>query len=348
MPLQRASQSIPVHAADGDVGGAPAAGAPPTNDAARVPEPHLVALARRAGRLPNVALALAVGVGLIVLGELLVGLPVFLAVLALTGQVPRTWGDAAAGSAVLSGLYQTAALAVSFAGVYALLWLWLRRYERRPFRTLGLERDGVARKVVRGALVGVAMLGGAVGAMAAMGYAAVEDGGSSPRGVPALPGVLIALLGWVVQGPAEELVCRGWLLPVVAARYRPWIGVAVSSAFFAALHALNPNLTVVAALNLALYGVFAALYALREGGVWGIAAQHAAWNWAQGNLFGFEVSGIPPAGGALLDLAETGPDPITGGTFGPEGGLAISAVLVAGIAVLLVTGRDRRAHRSDG
>jgi len=50
--------------------------------------------------------------------------------------------------------------------------------------------------------------------------------------------------------------------------------------------------TPTALANLALYGLFAALYALREGGIWGISAQHTAWNWAQGNIFGLQVSGI--------------------------------------------------------
>jgi membrane protease YdiL (CAAX protease family) len=184
------------------------------------------------------------------------------------------------------------------------------------------------------------MLGGAVALLAAVGYAGPEDGPPQLQGVAALPGVLIALLGWAVQGPAEELICRGWMLPVLAARYRLRTGVIVSSLFFAVLHGLNPNLTVIAGLNLALYGLFAALYALREGGIWGIGAQHAAWNWAQGNVFGFEVSGIAPAGGMVLNLMETGPDEVTGGAFGPEGGLAITAVLVVGIVVLLASRRS--------
>jgi membrane protease YdiL (CAAX protease family) len=303
-------------------------------------ENHLVALARRASRLPNLWLTLVVGAAMVVLGELLFGLPMFLATYASTGQVPRSWSDTFADSALLSGLYQTVALGVSFAGVYLIVWLWLRWYERRPFWTVGFERDGAIRKALRGGIVGLLMLGGAVALMAAVGYAAPEDGPPQLQGPPAAPGVLIALLGWAVQGPAEELVCRGWMLPVLAARYRLWVGVLVSSLFFAAFHAVNPNLTPIAGLNLVLYGLFAALYALREGGLWGIGGQHAAWNWAQGNLFGFEVSGIEPAGGMLINLLETGPDEVTGGPFGPEGGLAITLVLLIGIGILLAGRRS--------
>jgi uncharacterized protein len=311
-------------------------------DASLGPDNHLVVLARRARRLPNLPLTIVAGAAMVILGELLFGLPIFLAVLALTGQQPRSFGDAFADSAVLSGLYQAFALIISFSGVYALLWLWVTRYEQRPFWSLGLERDGAARKCLRGALAGLLMLGGAVALMALMGYVAPEDGPPQLQGGSALAGVLIVLLGWAVQGPAEELLCRGWMLPVLAARYRVWTGVLVSLVFFAVLHSLNPNIGLIAGLNLALYGLFAALYALREGGIWGIAAQHAGWNWAQGNLFGLEVSGTQPAGGMVLNLMETGPDEITGGPFGPEGGFAVTAVLLVGIAALLIRGGRRR------
>ena len=86
---------------------------------------------------------------MIVLGALLFGLPVFLATYALTGQPPRSWSESFADSAVRSGLYQTVALVVSFAGVYVIVWVWLRWYERRPFWTVGFERDGAIRKALR-------------------------------------------------------------------------------------------------------------------------------------------------------------------------------------------------------
>ena len=99
-------------------------------------------------------------------------------------------------------------------------------------------------------------------------------------------------------------------------------------------HALNPNLSLIALLNLFLFGLFAALYTLYEGGLWGVFSIHAVWNWAQGNIFGFEVSGQLAPGGTMFNLMETGPDVITGGPFGPEGGLAVTIVLLVGCGVV--------------
>ncbi|RMD72733.1 MAG: CPBP family intramembrane metalloprotease, partial [Chloroflexi bacterium] len=138
----------------------------------------------------------------------------------------------------------------------------------------------------------------------------------------------------LVQGAAEEILTRGWMLPTLAVRYRPWVGVLISSLFFAVMHGLNPNLSFLALLNLFLYGLFAALYALREESLWGICAFHSIWNWAQGNLFGLAVSGQPVSGGMLFNLMETGPDWLTGGAFGPEGGLVTTIVLVISMAII--------------
>jgi hypothetical protein len=72
-----------------------------------------------------------------------------------------------------------------------------------------------------------------------------------------------------------------------------------------------------------------------EGGLWGVCAQHAVWNWAQGNVFGMEVSGGASSVPILWNLQEAGPDLITGGAFGPEGGLAVTFILLVSIVVLV-------------
>lgn len=318
-----------------------AAAAPPPIDTSLGPTNHLLALARRGVRLPRLPLVLLYLVGFLV-GVNLLALAPLLALAAIAGQVQPRADD----PALRSGLHQVALLIVAFAPFYFLIWLWLRRYEGRPFWTLGFERAGAVWQYARGLLVGLLSFSAVIGLLAAPGAVAAEDGAAGRQGLAALAGVAVVAVGWVVQGAAEEVLCRGWILPVVGARYGLWIGVATNALVFAILHGLNPNVGPLAVLNLGAVGVFLALYALREGGLWGVCGWHAAWNWAQGNLYGFEVSGAAPAGGMLLDLREAGPDALTGGAFGPEGGLAVTAVLVAGTIFLLLVGPrgGRREH----
>ncbi|MBK8821762.1 MAG: CPBP family intramembrane metalloprotease [Anaerolineales bacterium] len=237
--------------------------------------------------------------------------------------------------ALEAGFWMSLQLILSFVLVYAILWAWLKFFEKRPFWTLGYEAKNALMQYGRGFLAGALMFGGAVAILAVTGGVVFEQGDPTQQGFAALGGVIIVLLGWIVQGGAEEVLIRGWVLPVIGARYKPWIGLLVSSLIFALLHGLNPGLSVIALINLALFGLFAGLYAMREGSMWGISALHSVWNWVQGNFFGFEVSGTNAGGGTLLNLKETGADWLTGGAFGPEGGLAVTIVLFIAIAVTL-------------
>mgnify|MGYP000380327355 CR=1 FL=1 len=239
-----------------------------------------------------------------------------------------------------------ASLIATFGPLFLILAIWLLLFEKRQLWTIGLERKQALYYYLRGLLVGVLMLASAVGISAAFGYIAFEEGNPQTQGIAALGGVGIIFLGWMVQGAAEELLTRGWLLQVIGSRYHPVIGIFLSSLLFALLHGLNPNVSAIGLLNIFLFGVFAALYTLYEGGLWGIFSIHSAWNWAQGNLFGFQVSGLEEVGNTAINLMEVGPDMITGGPFGPEGGLAATIVLLTSSVLVLIASQRQTSDRA--
>lgn len=233
----------------------------------------------------------------------------------------------------------------SFLPIFLLIWFWIWLFERRPFWTVGLERPFL-KKYLRGLLVGLIMFSLSVFILFVLGMVEMEAPISEDFGLLSLVGTAIFFLGWMVQGAAEEVLARGLLLPVIGLRWGPAAGILISSIFFAFLHLLNPNVTWISILNLALFGLFAALYALYEGGLWGVFAVHSIWNWAQGNLFGFEVSGMSIQSGMIFDLMEVGPDWITGGLFGPEGGIIVTIILLS--SSFLVWAASKRHVKSSG
>lgn len=296
---------------------------------------RLFDLARQGQRLTNVFALIPLSFIIVILSQLAV-IPLLLGMRAIYGRDRLTdEGSLIGGTPFVSGFWESMLLITSFILIYVFIGLWLRFFEKRPFWTLGYELKNATMQYGRGILIGMIMFGGAVALLAVSGNVAFERGDPNQQGLIALGGVTIVLIGWVIQGGAEEVLFRGWILPVLGARYRPWVGLLISSLFFALLHGLNPGLSALAVVNLALFGAFAGLYAMREGSIWGISALHSVWNWVQGNFFGFEVSGTNASGGTLLNLMETGQDWLTGGVFGPEGGLAVTIVLVIGILVTL-------------
>lgn len=293
---------------------------------------RLIELAQGAGRKPHVLLVIFLGFAMALLSQF-GAIPVVIAQVLMYGigtdDMPAYPQDA-----TLSGLWMGLILVTGFVGIFLFTWLWAWLFEKRRFATLGFELANAPLRYLRGFALGLGMFGISVLLMLPFGFVVTEQGDPAMQGLAALGGVLLVLPGWLVQGAGEELLTRGWMMPILSARYKPWLGIVISSLFFAILHGLNPNLSLIALLNLALFGFFAAFYALREGSLWGICALHSAWNWVQGNVLGFKVSGNAFGGGMLLNLAENGPDWFTGGAFGPEGGLAVTIVLGIGIAAL--------------
>lgn len=295
---------------------------------------RLYDLARSGRRLPPWWGVIVVGI-LIGILSIVLALPVMLVQIMLHSESLYfdTWVTKV--SPLVSGFWWSLNLTALFGAMILLVWLWIRFYEQRGIVTIGFELQRAWFLYGRGLLLGFAAFCAVIGLLAPFGLVAVEPSDPALVGWTALGGVLLVLIpGWLIQGAAEEVLTRGWMLPTLAARYRPWVGVVISSLFFAAMHGLNPNLSALALLNLFLYGLFAALYALREESLWGICAFHSIWNWIQGNFFGFQVSGQTVSGGMLFNLMETGPDWLTGGAFGPEGGFATTLVLVISMAII--------------
>lgn len=296
-------------------------------------ESRLFDLARQGQRLTHIGLVIPFSFLFALLSQL-GAIPLFLVMGRIYGMTDNGI-DMQNASALEAGFWMGLQLIFSFALIYLILWAWLKFFEKRPFHTMGFEAGDALKKYGRGFFFGLLMFGGSVAILALTGSVAFETGDPAKQGAAALGGVILVLAGWLVQGAAEEVLIRGWALPVIGARYKPWLGLLISSLIFSLLHGLNPGLSAIALVNLALFGVFAGLYAIREGSLWGICAIHSVWNWVQGNFFGFEVSGTEAGGGTLLNLMETGADWLTGGTFGPEGGLAVTIVLMISIGLVV-------------
>ncbi|MGF1470597.1 MAG: lysostaphin resistance A-like protein, partial [Rubrobacteraceae bacterium] len=200
-------------------------------------------------------------------------------------------------------------------------------------------------KMLRGVAFGVIFFAVVSLLMGAMGFLAFErnDAGEL-QGYGALGGVLLVALGWAVQGSAEEVMFRGWLLQTAAARYGPLAGVLISTLVFALSHTFNLDFDPIALTNLFLTGLFFAFYALYEGSQWGVCALHAAMNWAEVNIFGFNQAGEEAPGGTILNFSEAGPDLVTGGNAAAvtAGGLIYTAVVLTGIATILFLAHRRK------
>ncbi len=157
----------------------------------------------------------------------------------------------------------------------------------------------------------------------------------NPTGINAIGGVIIFLFAYLIQGASEEILSRGWMFQVIGARYKPWLGVIITSILFAFLHTGNSGINPFGVINLFLIAVLLTLYVMKDGSLWGACAWHSAWNWTLGNVFGLSVSGSDEKV-SIFDLNTTGNGLISGGGFGPEGSLITTIVLLIAIFFIVI------------
>lgn len=207
--------------------------------------------------------------------------------------------------------------------------VYCRWIEKRRFVTLGFVRKGAITEYLIGLGVGFLLFASAYGMMLLSGEVTLV--GFNPQ---ASMGMLaLFFLGFLIQGASEEILVRSYFFVSTSVSTNVTLGILLSSGLFAALHLGNPGMSIPAFVNLFLFGVFAALYFLRRGSIWGICAIHTIWNFAQGNIFGCKVSGMN-MGSSLLLTTEQGGTLWSGGAFGPEGGIGVTIALTAGILIL--------------
>lgn len=154
---------------------------------------------------------------------------------------------------------------------------------------------------------------------------------------------------WLLFFPAavhEEVLFRGYVLQRLGEWNRAG-SVILTSIFFAVLHLGNAAVVPLALLNIFLAGLLlgAAFFVFRS--LWFPIAIHWTWNVFSGPVLGHEVSGFRPAG-SLLTAGETGPELLTGGSFGVEGSLYMTVIEIIVIAALSWIAWKRNRNESDG
>ena len=213
---------------------------------------------------------------------------------------------------------------LAFGFILNTVFRWTRKVEKRPIRTLGFYRENFLSNLLKGFGLGLALFLLTLLGLVALGQYRFESIHLNPY---SLTFVVFTIPFWILQGTAEEVVARAWLLPQLASRTNLKLAVVISSIFFTLLHVGNSGLTPLSLVNLFLFGVAMSLYLLKTDTIWGIGGIHGAWNFAQGNLFGVLVSG-QSAGTSIMKFTPQGiHDWLSGVSFGIEGSIVSSIIL---------------------
>ena len=228
--------------------------------------------------------------------------------------------------------------------------------DRRRFSDYGLHwNTRWRRNLLFGLILGGLLMGGIFVIELAMGWITIESTFFSLLPFPFAAAFLLFLFQMALVGSYEEIVFRGYQMKNIAeglnfsplsgrtALYLAWI---LSSVAFGLIHAFNPGATLSTTIRITLAGVFLALPFLLTGELALSVGVHIAWNFFQGNVFGFPVSGLTMFRTTIFNTVQGGPELWTGGDFGPEAGLlGLIAIIAGSLAMLWWVKRTRGGLR---
>jgi membrane protease YdiL (CAAX protease family) len=157
--------------------------------------------------------------------------------------------------------------------------------------------------------------------------------------------ILLPLVLFICVGISEELYHRGYRLKnfsegMNGSRFGSvgaiLAATVLTSIYFGLMHGANPNVTWISVLNIMAAGIFLAMGYILTGELALPIGLHIAWNFFQGNVFGFPVSGMTPVAASFLSIKQGGPEFFTGGAFGPEGGVIGLGAMLLGSGLIIL------------
>jgi hypothetical protein len=203
----------------------------------------------------------------------------------------------------------------------------LRFVDRRPAAVFGVTlHEGWSRDLAVGLTIAAGMV-----VVYTAGAGLLSGLGADRTGLSG-SGIALTVILLSIAAASEELVYRGYPFQILIQATGPFAAVFLMSAAFGFGHHFNPNATWLGTFNTFLAGVLLSLAYLRTRSLWLPYGIHIGWNLAIGVGLGLPVSGVRLD--SIWTTSVGGPSWLTGGSFGPEGGILATIVIIGAAAFL--------------
>ena len=213
------------------------------------------------------------------------------------------------------------------------VWLMLRFVDRRPFVSVGFAfRKFAGKELSQGLLFGSGMMSIIFVIEYYSGMVHIEF-----RDVTIMQSAVIfgnSVLLYVIVGYGEEFLFRGYLFQTFIEGTNKLIATVSLALLFAIAHSKNPNASVFGLINVGLAGIWLSIAYFKTKALWLPIGLHISWNFFQGFVYSYPVSGTSSEHEQIGKAIVNGPEWITGGAFGPEGGALATLMLVLGTLLI--------------
>jgi len=211
-------------------------------------------------------------------------------------------------------------------GTVFMLWIFTKFIDKKPFYSLGFVKKNVKKDILLGILAGFVMI--AVGFFLLNYYGQLTIASISVDYL----NIFVGLLLFIVVAFNEELIFRGYMLNNFMDSMPRFWALLVSSFIFGSLHLSNPNIDAIGFGNIILAGFLLGVSYTYTKSLWFPIALHFSWNFFQGTIFGYAVSGTESY--SLIKQSRTVDTVWNGGKFGFEA--SITAVILLLLFIVLI------------
>ena len=220
-------------------------------------------------------------------------------------------------------------------GTIAIVWLFTTKVDKKSFISIGFDKTKIIKDIALGLAMGfVIMLSGFFILVLTHQLQFVDIKFNALN--------LVYSVGiFVFVAVSEEVFTRGYLLRNLAFSFNKYVALVVSALVFSLMHLANPNANLVGLSIIFLSGLVLGLPYLYTKNLWFPIALHFSWNFFQGPIFGYNVSGMNFY--KLIETKYTTPNNWNGGEFGFEGSIVAVFFLLGALAVIYFLFRNRTA-----
>lgn len=219
------------------------------------------------------------------------------------------------------------------AGTIAVVGIFRRWIDRESFRSLGFGMKNFRKEAEAGFWLGVLMI--SVGFLLLLLMREINWDGINPD----VNSIFLSIILFIAVAFLEELFFRGYILGNLMLSMNRWIALLVSSLVFTVVHMPNAHFTAIGFAAIFLAGMLLGTPYIFTRSLWLPISLHFSWNFFQGTIFGFSVSGNKEY--ALVTQSRPVDTILNGGEFGFEGSLLAVIFLVLAIGAMIIYYRKK-------
>lgn len=220
-------------------------------------------------------------------------------------------------------------------GTLGLVWLFTTKVDKKSFISIGFDKTKIVKDIALGLTMGFVIILLGFSILILTHQLQFVDIMFNALNLVYSVGV------FVFVAVSEEVFTRGYILRNLVVSFNKYVALVVSALVFSLMHLGNPNINLVGLSIIFLSGLVLGLPYLYTKNLWFPIALHFSWNFFQGPIFGFNVSGLNFY--KLIETKYATPNNWNGGEFGFEGSIVAVFFLLGALAVIYFLFRNRKA-----